>query len=278
MQKFDALDLSLMHHYTCHTSVNLVHFPGAAQTWQTTVPLEARSFPLLQHGMLALAAAELASSEDLSRLERAKYCARAMQHQHMGLSMFRELIHNSEAKAKKALVAFSSVLVVLAFALAEPELSLDGILEVFALLRGINLLERIHGVDIRKLEEADTSVPTVMDPEPCIAPDEYHNEGGICVASTDVHCRQALDVVRRSCLHARTHPLEVRAISFLPILASDTFWTQVTARHSEALVVIAQYATIFECLAEHWWLRRWDKLIRAAIARESSSQSTINNE
>jgi len=45
------------------------------------------------------------------------------------------------------------------------------------------------------------------------------------------------------------------------------------AKDPKALRVVAQCATVLQCLAEHWWLRRWDEFIRSAMVRESDLQS-----
>ena len=84
---FDGLDLLLMHRFTTVTCLILnPNEPAASHIWQNVIPAEAYSHPLLWHGILAMAALDVA--QDNGNANAAACQTRALHHQQTGLSMF----------------------------------------------------------------------------------------------------------------------------------------------------------------------------------------------
>lgn len=174
---FDGLDLTLMHRYSTVTSLCLLPSSGAQRVWQTEVPLTAKDFPLLQHGMLALAAMDLASAaaDESEHGQMALYRARGLHHQQIALPIFRALLLRDEHQEQTVIFIFSIILVMLAFASAQSaptQPTLDEILAMFALFRGPRAMWELHHDGANK-ELIHTLFPKALTDRPEFPKDEH---------------------------------------------------------------------------------------------------------
>lgn len=132
---------------------------------QDLVPAKAETCDVLQRGMLALAAMDLAyqctnTKEPISS-QATIYREKALHHQQAALPGFRVLLQSSDLSDRNAAFLFSIVLIILAFGTAHSALTkptLEDILDFFALFRGPKTLWQLHG-DVANAELVDTMSP-----------------------------------------------------------------------------------------------------------------------
>merc|ERR1711939_429982 len=140
--QYDGFDLLLMNHFSSSTALELFPSEGARHVWQHILPQEASRSPLLMHGILALAGLDVACGDAASPMA-SQARTRALHHQQRGLALFQATLQDPAKADIYATFAFSIMLVILAFASAQAEPtfpSVDGILELFGLFRGVGVI------------------------------------------------------------------------------------------------------------------------------------------
>lgn len=175
--------------------------------WQTEIPLTAREYPLLQHGMLALGAMDLAcaAADEGEQGQMALCRARGLHHQGAALPMFRSLLLRDERHEQNVIFIFSIMLVMLAFASAQSSPTpptLDEILDMFALFRGPRALWEIHQ-DGANRELIQTLFPKALPDRPDLPEAEYMNPDnpmiGIDHPDIDEVCTSMCGLCMRYC-------------------------------------------------------------------------------
>lgn len=140
---------------------------------QEFVPAKAEACDVVQRGMLALAAIDLAcqrtNTEESTLSRAARYRERALHHQQAALPGFRDLLQSPDLSDRNAAFIFSIMLIILAFGTAHSAVSkptLEDILDFFALFRGPKTLWQLHG-DVANAELVDTMSPKTTCHPPC---------------------------------------------------------------------------------------------------------------
>ncbi|KAL9608669.1 MAG: hypothetical protein Q9167_006521 [Letrouitia subvulpina] len=136
------LDLRLMHQYTSKTCFTVSATEGLDDIWQNFVPELALQFDFLMHGLLALSAIHLAVGPSKQK----SYEEYAIRHQNAALISFRPVVDRITPTNCEAFFIFSVLAVRFAFGIRQVSTidwendSIDGILEIYALLRGVAVI------------------------------------------------------------------------------------------------------------------------------------------
>lgn len=168
-----------MHRYSTITSIHLLPNTGAQRIWQSEVPATAKDYPLLQHGMLALAAMDLAcaASDEGEHGQMALYRARGLHHQQVALPMFRALLLRDDEQQQTVIFIFSIILIMLTFASAQSSPTrptLSEILDLFALFRGPRAMWELHQNGANK-GLIHALFPKALPAQPEFSDEEYLN-------------------------------------------------------------------------------------------------------
>lgn len=272
------MDLMLMHHYSTSTSTRLLPGPGAKYIWQVDVPAKAQDHVVLYHGMLALAAMDLAqdATKNNNPVQAARFRSRGLQHQQLALPLFRVLLAHDSAGDQNTIFLFAIMLVFLAFSSAlsaQTMHSLDDIIDLFGLFRGPRTLWQSHRHGANKyLIDAMFPVP-FHDPKQEQAGDQarFATLDHLAVDATSAEAVTHLKIAVRT---FQMHPLDVRVMAFFPALVPEAFYAQVRAQQPAALAILSEYAAILQPYAEMWWIGRWGAILRAAI-QDTVQQNSI---
>ena len=112
----NLLDLELMHQWS---TVTYKSFCGPKEdeypTWQVIIPQESFRCSFLLHGLLAAASLEIAATND--RPNHADYVSAALEHHDIALRTFRSELTDIPPEKQQAMLAFSTITMVLGLAL-----------------------------------------------------------------------------------------------------------------------------------------------------------------
>lgn len=266
---FDLLDLSIMHHYTVSTSLGLFAGKGSQEIWQITLPIQARSNPLLMHGLLALASMDLART---CPAERQLYATRALAHQSAGTRLFRTMLEQNHPS--DVIFIFSMILPILAFAFPqacdEPP-DLDGILDLFSLLRGCKIVWMLNP-ELVSASPVAHWVKTAIAGRPMELKQEVERRFAILRHRLNdpvdiLAANQLVDFVQGD---FATEPDGVQNLGYWPSMVSDAFWLRLQNHELESLLVLAYYSVILGGYRRRWWTANWDTILLYAIDKALS--------
>jgi hypothetical protein len=265
-----------MHHYSTVTSIHLFPGDGGRHVWQEVIPAKAQlpSGTVLQHGMLALSAMELASqhtaNSDSPPAQATMYRARGLHHQQAGIALFRHLLGSESADDRNAAFIFSLMLIILAFssahsASAKP--SLEDILDIFALMRGPKTLWEMHN-DPMNSELIETMSPERNKPSPFVPQQETDITRALGSLQLDETCSAAVGILIMAWTRYDPERQDVRSVALFPALVSDPFREQIRQRRPDAMVVLVNYARLLSKFRTRWWVGPWDDFLLEAIDAE----------
>lgn len=184
------------------------------------VPAKSQNCDVLQRGMLALAAMDLAyqytNGEELSTSKAARYRERALHHQQAALPGFRELIQSPDLSDRNGAFLFSIMLIILAFGTAHSATTkptLEDILDFFALFRGPKTLWQLHG-DVANAELVERMSPKTVFPPP-YPPDEDETMKKLTELSLDEVCAEARVILYGAWAKYDANREDVRSIAFV---------------------------------------------------------------
>ena len=267
---FNALDLFLVFRFSTATSVSLWPSLRAQKVWQTVLPVEALSHPLLRHGMLALAATDLACCADRPPTVTAPTCrARALFHQQIGLELFQEILQQNRPEERHATFLFSVILIIVAFASVHSSGSsrtLDEILDLFALFRGgatlwmlrqdLSNSELMHALfsDENVSEDHDSSETPCKDPFETLR-----------CTKLDASSATALTLLDRCWNDSLRQPSDVRPVAHFPARVPIEFMQDAREREPVALQILAHYSRLLYRFRSYWWIVGWYRILLSAI-------------
>lgn len=262
---FDMLDLNLMHHYTLVTSTSL--FDEKQQhLWQVEIPTEAYSCPLLMHGVLAIAALHLVSSDSTNS---SSLLDRALHHHTISLHFFNRQIASISSANAHILFAYSVLLLVWAYASfaikKDRPLELDSLLGSLELVRGCKTVFEIHRHIIKKhpigqFIRSDVSLTQY---------DLSHTarEALACLRTKaeDFIDSMAIDYLERLLQGVRATS-DIRLVIGWPALLDSSFWTRIKQRQPVATLILAHYAMLLaQFNGRSWWLSGWSNHLLEAV-------------
>lgn len=270
-----------MHRYTSSTATRLYFHSEALPFWQFAVPSMAESSSILQRGILALAAMDLACEAACDPVEKnpvkmAMYRSRSLYHQQKALPQFRSLLERPDQSHadQQTILIFSIFLLFLAFASAhsaEAKPTIDEILDLFALFRGPKMLWAIaEGNSKRDLIDAIFPTPLAKQADVLESSNIPQEEPypRLRALPLDDAATIALDKLSESYKFSQLVPTDVRCMAWFPALAPDAFCMQVRQRQPNALAILAQFVGILRPFRELWWVRTWDLILDEAINEE----------
>ncbi|CAK1365434.1 uncharacterized protein RHO25_010253 [Cercospora beticola] len=278
---FDSLDLLLLHHYITCISLDLVGPKQAYTVWQDIVPRQAHAYPLLFHGILALAGMHLAIKYmtpganpvgSAGRKLSNKYRVRALVHRHKGLRQFHRALDSKlevNQEQMPCLLRFNCMLIISAFAIPltdeESSVSIEDVLMVFQLCRGGYELYQSSRDPWR-----EQSTQGVIFAEDSRATHRFSTtaEGSMngCMARQDRPViRASLEGLMLSQSWAYKSGVDLRLLSSWPSLCSDEFVEELKQRTPDSLDVLAQYSHVLAICRDRWWVGSWPQLLLRAI-------------
>ncbi|KAK7408391.1 hypothetical protein QQX98_009431 [Neonectria punicea] len=269
-------DLSLMNHYTAVTSGTL---PGAShRVWQSKVPKEAVSHPFLMHQILAVSAFHLAS---LDPSESHAHFTQAFQHQQHAICGINAEVSKVSSSNCHALFAASSLLFIGSFAASTPALhkthqrAVDGMLDIFTLVRGVSSILSSSKNDIQKGFMGDFMVCDLRPRESKLLdvllerlPEICRNLDANGVSSeTRALAEEAVTGLRESINKASAPTPELNVVLVWPMTLKAGFLALLRVHDPAAFVIVAHYCTVLHAAGlNYWFMRGWGHSVATAIA------------
>lgn len=253
-------DLELMHHYTAHAYLTMPGVVHTRQIWGFSVPQEAFKFPFLMHSILAFSANHLAY---LNPSRAAHFRLLSGTHQAAALTSLNSVLGDIQTTNCHAIFVSASLTVLNAFADAST-FSLDILIEIFQLIRGMNyVLDKTTPI-IEKGPFAAILRPT---PDPPTQPPllssflielqaSGYSSAGADVSPTEAARIRATDSLRESLQYAiegSTHPA-LRAAMIWPIRLEAEFMEMLKDRSDPGIRDLFQrYCRLLEFAASDFW-------------------------
>lgn len=276
-------DLELLHYFTTETCFTLSNQPNSNRLWQVAVPQEAFHHDFLMRGILAVAALHLSCSRPEKQED---YRRVAVQHQDLALSSFRSIMPAITQSNSNAFFAFSSLIVVFAFAaprasnsLAFTETSQEPA-EWLSLIRGVHSILMsvwpwIKNGSLGGLLPDGIDAPSSRDLAET-ANNQFVQLSRLCENAS--YQQDSLDAFHetiqglRACyvkLYAKSSSDCEVSIAFLwPVMIPHKFNVMLNSRAPEALIILAHYCVILHHLDGYWWKKGWTGHLMASIYRE----------
>jgi hypothetical protein len=302
-----AMDLFLMSHFTSSTMQTLFPRMDVLNLWQTVVVADAAFHPFLLHGMLALSSLHLASLWPSG--QGARYTWLCQNHQGHAVSQYRHALEDVKLDQIGPVLAMAQIIAFLSLATlsdnalpkeGNPVSSDDGFKDVLALstmLRGVPTI--LQGSrDRNRFKDSPYGIVMSVYKHirsgtlylPASTRSRYELLRTDClsdlVAAGNINetaiCRKAIDdleVVHNDAVRNATgnalpdmllHVDPLYLMKWAAIVSSD-FITLLHSRHTAALVIMGEFASLFELVGKKWFLKNWVNnvldIIRAIIAQ-----------
>lgn len=268
-----------MHHYITVTCSTLSDQAILQQIWRVVIPKEALSYNFLMHGLLALSARHLVCTQPS---ERHLYTGLAMMHQNLALTSFRPVLDKITPRNCNALFAFSTLVVVFAFAFpqspgaAQARAPIEETMEIFVLLRDITAIVRPAwdwieqgslGPLIRcRTVEPQASVP--QDVENALDRLEEHNKATSVVEGIRATYASTIQNLRIAFEKTSLNPGDRELALAWPIIVEAPYLTLLKMQQPMALIILAHYGVILHGMNDHWWSKGWGiRVIKAVSGR-----------
>ncbi|KAH8896589.1 hypothetical protein GQ53DRAFT_713324 [Thozetella sp. PMI_491] len=278
---FSMVDLELMHHWSTHTCLTLPRSNDVNSLWQFLVPRMAFKHRFLMNQLLALSAFHLAYlNPDRSDI----YSLQASRHQDCAFHLLRLKLAEISTENCDALFAASLLLLFGGFSAAihrsaglEP--SVDAILDIFMLNRGINgvlktaeptiatgPLRDLFGLPKHPTPSLPASLQALLEKVTALRP-------RLMARKMDDHVRSVVDteiISLISCIHnasATAAIPEVRLVSIWPIYLHQDFIDLLRQRHPATTALLVYFCVVL-CTAESkfWYLKGWGLGVATSIA------------
>ncbi|KAF1956729.1 hypothetical protein CC80DRAFT_492242 [Byssothecium circinans] len=253
-------DLELMHHYTAHAHLTVPGNDRAKQTWGFLVTQEAFRHKFLMHCILGFSASHLAYIDPLST----KHRIQASSHQSAAIAEINRVLPDITPTNCHALFAATSLITLNAFAESANN-TVGALLEVFQLLRGMNLIlednqDAIWNGPFRSIfqyaPDPSRSLPPLL--SSCMVQlRALMEDTQLCSPVAYTAANQLLESLQ-SGIDASVH-IAMRAVTFWPIKIEHDFIDAVGSRRDEyATRVMQQYLRIVNLAgAEFWFMASW---------------------
>lgn len=293
------LDLELMHHFTAFNSdIMTEHFDIMETMWQHEMPRIAFDSQYVMHGLLGFSALHLATL----RPERALALrASATNHLDQALVFYRQDNGPATAENSNARFTFTWLVAMFAFAIPSSVPPIDAMVELFSLVRGIeivlqeSLLWIIQGPFAPILTRAFVENRGVADDGSALSmafafqASTSHAGGNDCVPGDElpegmdfglnhldfmIGMHSMIPEERRTCVLVLTelkqlyaHMLGSQAscgmsmVMCFPRQDPSHFSLLLKRRHPQALVILAYYTVLLDLLDTRWWVHGWGRRV-----------------
>lgn len=283
-------DLELMMHWCTTTYRSMARDQAAERLWQTVIPQLSLRFPSLRHGLLALAALQIAGTS--TRPDRKwRYLVSAREHQSQALQGV-HLENTSELTDAEcnAHFALCGVLMVFPFAYClvddgiegddeQPEV-LDEFLEVFQLTRwlvGAMVLsvERVGCGELYSLVRPDEIRPRMPNMSRLVV-QSLRRQNEIETLRDPNHEKvtysEAIEFLSSS-LEQLMNGGEPKDFAFCWCFHVPVRFPELVAeRKPFALVILAHYAVVLHHLRDSWWMGDWGIRILKQVVDELDAE------
>ncbi|KAK4964149.1 hypothetical protein LTR66_012454 [Elasticomyces elasticus] len=275
-------DLHLMHHYSTSTCASMVIKGELQSIWKYDFPQIAFTSPFLMRGILGIAAIDLAR---LKPEMHDKLIAVATRHLNVALKSFRETLPVPAADNCNALLAFSMLVVIFAFALPPRVAPIDAIGNIFKLTRGTSVImmetyKWIKDGPFKPMLQIGNEFDETPTFEPMKGSLPEGIDFGLSYLDTMMRCGDPTEDERILCttlvkelqqLYARMF-LQARKFSMGSIMQwpnedPTNFVKLLDKRSPHALVVLAHYCVLFYVLQGRWWVQGWATRLLTDIAQ-----------
>jgi Fungal specific transcription factor domain len=262
--------LRLIHHYAISTCYSISDPTSVTQSLplRDTVPSLAFEHDFLLSGLLAVTSLHLALLNPSNI-----HSASAIKFHTEALAQVQPHLTNVLPDNVAALFSFSCLIASYSFGFHQIQAplvnSLDAILEVFTLIRGIRIIVRDGMQWLQESPFAENLVLNPSDPNGSLPPpiedaiftlSQRISKQEMDSASREAYTT-AVDLLRQSFLLVVERPnIKMVALPF-PILVNDDFIQKLKGKDSLALVILANYAVVLYWLKDYIWLRGWGKEI-----------------
>ena len=242
----------------------------------------ALSNTFVMHGILALSACHLA----YLRTEAGEYYGNlAMHHYTAAISLFRPLLDDVDSQTAVPVVAFSTLIGCLSFAIPQsflrhlaspptgPEF-MKNLLEIFRLVRGV---KTVLGSASQWIKDSPMAPLLTIQMEDAEIPLEFHAE----IAVREVEAKIRLNIpseekrqeylaaitLFRQCFPRGPFRAQHRAlISAWPVMVQDTFFTELLEmKVGFPLVIIGYYGVLMHFMSSTWWIGHKGKRLVEAV-------------
>lgn len=188
---FEARDLELMHHFSTSVAKTLSYRNDIQDAWAIALPKEAYSCDYLMHGLLALSALHLDSSNDEKGHD---YASLSTYHLQTSLARFREKLTNISIEDCVPLFGLSSLMVIHVCAKSAMERRspptqksstshIEMLIEIFNMCRGVESILAPYRVEIHQ-----SPLKSLLHEDYCLINDlsRYHSHK-MCTISYDLN-------------------------------------------------------------------------------------------
>jgi len=274
-------DQELFHHYTTVTSFSFTNDPSVKQMWQSRFPREAQRYQFLMHALLALSATHLMR---ICPDQRSVHMRNALKHQQMAFRSSIPIFHDITPDNCHAIFTVAGIIALLAFALPQssnpstPKEPIDAMLGFFTLIRGaMTVLQtarqwiKLGGTDpsfqhnrIFKVVSLRSDMTEALD-----RLQQTNEQVNLSPAFREAYASaiKGLGVA----FEARAALWEEQSLVFnWPVILSETFVTKLREGEPFALVILAHYGGLLDCVTSTWWSQaRGGKLVEAVYQNVS---------
>ena len=280
-------DFRLLHYWMVTTSSMFSDRQQFESLWRDTITKEATSHAFLMHGILAIAALDLAHSD---RIQRLHYTDLAIHHQNSAITLFRPMLTGITQENSAAIFAFAGVSAYIGFAMAQvsPTLLSDPItdlLEIFKLMRGSNAVRQEASAWIEKgslgplmrWQRDQKLAPPPPDVTEALRVLEERNQLSI---ESDIEREVyslAIENLRSAFEHVGTQTGARFAAFTWPVIVNNLYSTALDRRKPMALAILAHYGVLLHRIREKWWAGSWGRRVVEAVSGmlEPEWQSSI---
>ncbi|KAK3988743.1 sterol uptake control protein 2 [Cladorrhinum sp. PSN332] len=286
-------DMELLHQWSTSTFQTIVEpdaTPNIRRLWQVEVPQMSFKHTFLLHQILAISAYHLAYLRPESCQQ---YCLRASQHQNVAIKTMRDELSTVTPENCHALLVasgflFTSVLAASQFesasAVPAPSPSVDDLIDVFVLIKGIrglldtsetvlaagplrelfavyNVPDKGNLMLDRIIKQLDMFLHCLRDIK-IDSEDLDQKTTGIMETTT----RCLMQMIRDAIAHC-TDP-EHRIVTSFPIMMPDEYVPLLRQKNQLALVLLSYYCVILHaCELRFWFMKGWSGAVMMDISR-----------
>lgn len=297
------LDLELMHHFTAfYSEVMTEHFDIMETMWQHEMPRIAFRSQYVMHGLLGFSALHLATIQP----ERAHLLrASATNHLDQALGLYRQDTGPATAENSDARFTFTWLVALFAFAIPSSVPPIDAMIELFSLVRGIevvlqeSLIWIIQGpfapiltrafVESKGLSNDGSALSMAF----AFQPSTSQSNGADCALNENLpegmdfglnHLDYMIGMQNMVPEERRTCVLVLRELKqlYAEMLSSQAscgmsmvmcfpkqdpshFSLLLKRRVPQALIILAYYTVLLDLLDSRWWINGWGRRVLSDV-------------
>ena len=280
--ELSLIDLELMHHYTLKTSVTISATEGLEDIWKDLVPQLALKHDYLMHSLLAVTALHRAISSPVQD----PYEKYALQHQNRALTLFQPVVSGITQSNCNAFFMFT--VFALRYALGIPQVStkhlkndsVDQILEIYALLRGIAVIvapafawiaQGSLSPLLNRHLRYTTDVEVGEIPEDIRSALDRLDERNKAQADTEDEavsslCSSAIRGLRTCYRRMDQYPIEEGPALYWLSTVDSEFVDLIKSHDPMALAVFAYFGVALHTASSSWWSAGWGRHVVEATS------------